>query len=255
MIVARVAALQTTEADAYRAQGAAQWTRTWEVPAQRGTIFDRNGNEMAISVPAATISINPKLIENGPATIQTARRPARPAPTRRSPNCSAEVDSKERGFVYVARQVDCGARRPDLRASSCPASTSIARTGVRCPAATPDAASSAGPTSTASGIAGLELQYDDMLSGTGGEMSREVAPGGPLDPRLRDRHRGADRRRRPRAHDRSVDPVLHRAGAAREGVARSVPAAPRRSSWIPHTGEIYAMASVRLQRRDRASTR
>ncbi len=27
------------------------------------------------------------------------------------------------------------------------------------------------------GIAGLELQYDDMLSGTGGEMSREVAPG------------------------------------------------------------------------------
>jgi cell division protein FtsI (penicillin-binding protein 3) len=28
------------------------------------------------------------------------------------------------------------------------------------------------------GIAGLELQYDDLLSGTGGEMRREVAPGG-----------------------------------------------------------------------------
>ena len=71
VVVARVAALQTTEADAYREQGAAQWTRTWKVAAQRGAIFDRNGNEMSISVPAATISINPKLIENGTATIQT----------------------------------------------------------------------------------------------------------------------------------------------------------------------------------------
>ncbi|MET0662921.1 MAG: hypothetical protein ABWZ42_07310, partial [Ilumatobacteraceae bacterium] len=102
VVVARVAALQTTEADAYREQGAAQWTRTWEVPAQRGAIFDRNGNELSISVPAATISINPKLIENGTATVQTLDD-LLDLPDDKVADLLAEIDSKQRGFVYVAR--------------------------------------------------------------------------------------------------------------------------------------------------------
>jgi cell division protein FtsI (penicillin-binding protein 3) len=69
-IIVRVGFLQTAEADTLRSAGVDQWTRSIQLPAQRGTVFDRHGNELAMSVPAATISINPKLIENGPATVQ-----------------------------------------------------------------------------------------------------------------------------------------------------------------------------------------
>ncbi|MET0663591.1 MAG: penicillin-binding protein 2, partial [Ilumatobacteraceae bacterium] len=175
VVVARVAALQTTEADAYREQGAAQWTRTWEVPAQRGAIFDRNGNELSISVPAATISINPKLIENGTATVQTLDD-LLDLPDDKVADLLAEIDSKQRGFVYVARQVDA-ALGDQISSLELPG-VNVDREDRREMPGGETGRSIIGKTNIdGEGIAGLELQYDDQLSGTGGEMSREVAPG------------------------------------------------------------------------------
>ena len=175
VVVARVAALQTTEADAYRAQGAAQWTRTWDVPAQRGAIFDRNGNELSISVPAATISINPKLIDNGTATIQTLDD-LLDLPDDKVSDLLAEIDSKQRGFVYVARQVDT-ALGDQISSLELPG-VNVDREDRREMPGGETGRSIIGKTNIdGEGIAGLELQYDDLLSGTGGEMSREVAPG------------------------------------------------------------------------------
>ena len=54
-IVARVAFLQTTEAETLRSAGADQWTRSYDIAAQRGTVFDRHGNELAMSVPAVSV--------------------------------------------------------------------------------------------------------------------------------------------------------------------------------------------------------
>jgi len=68
-IIARVGYLQTKEADSLRSAGADQWTRSYTLPAQRGTMFDRHGNELAMSVPAASISINPKLIVDGAVVV------------------------------------------------------------------------------------------------------------------------------------------------------------------------------------------
>jgi cell division protein FtsI (penicillin-binding protein 3) len=176
VIVARVAALQTTEADTYRAEGAAQWTRTWSVPAQRGTVFDRNGNEMAISVPAATISINPKLIENGPATIQLLDD-LLALSDEKAAELLAEVESKERGFVYVARQVD-SAVGEQISGLELPG-VNVDREDRREMPGGDTGRSVIGRTNIDGvGIAGLELQYDELLTGTGGSMSREVAPGG-----------------------------------------------------------------------------
>ncbi len=64
-LIGRVADLQTTEAENLRSAAADQWTRSVSIPAQRGTVFDRHGAELSMSVPAVTVSINPKLIENG----------------------------------------------------------------------------------------------------------------------------------------------------------------------------------------------
>ena len=151
--------------------------RSWDVPAQRGTMFDRNGNELAISVPAATISINPKLIENGPATIQTlddllglsdekvadlldevTTKDAR-LRLRRSPGRLRASANRSPALDLPGVNVDREDRR-EMPGGDTGRSV-IGRTNI-----------------DGVGIAGLEMQYDDLLTGTGGEMSREVAPGG-----------------------------------------------------------------------------
>ncbi len=175
IIVARVAQLQTSEADSLRSAGSQQWTRTIDLPAQRGTVFDRHGNELALSVPAATISINPMLIENGPATIQLLDD-LLGLDDEQVADLLNEVALKERGFVYVARQADAGIG--DQIASLGLSGVNVDREGRREMPGGDTGRSVIGRTNIDGvGISGLELQFDDVLTGTGGSMSREVAPG------------------------------------------------------------------------------
>ncbi|MEO1059715.1 MAG: penicillin-binding transpeptidase domain-containing protein, partial [Actinomycetota bacterium] len=175
IIVARVAQLQTSEADTLRSAGSQQWTRTFELPAQRGTVFDRHGNELSLSVPSATISINPKLIENGPATIQLLDD-LLGLEDEQVADLLNEVALKERGFVYVARQADAGIG--DQIASLGLSGVNVDREGRREMPGGDTGRSVIGRTNIDGvGISGLELQFDDVLTGTGGSMSREVAPG------------------------------------------------------------------------------
>ncbi len=175
-IIARVAYLQTTEADTLRSAGAEQWTRSYDIPAQRGTVFDRHGDELAMSVPAATISINPKLIENGPATIQLLDDLLGLTDSKVS-ELLAETASRERGFVYVARQVD---RRvgEQIEGLGLPG-VNVDREDRREMPGGETGRSVIGLTNIdGTGISGLELQYDDVLTGADGNMTREIAPGG-----------------------------------------------------------------------------
>jgi cell division protein FtsI (penicillin-binding protein 3) len=176
VIVVRVAFLQTTEADTLRSAGVNQWTRSIQLPAQRGTVFDRHGNELAMSVPAATISINPKLIENGPATVQLLDD-LLGLSEEKVVELLTEIERKDRGFVFVQRQADAGVG--DQLASMRLAGVNVDRESRREMPGGDTGRSVIGSTNIDGvGIAGLELQYDDILAGTGGEMRREVAPGG-----------------------------------------------------------------------------
>ncbi len=178
-IVVRVTQLKTSDAESFRSAGTEQWTRTRDVVAQRGTIFDRYGNELALSVPAAAISINPKLVENGPATVQMLDD-LLDLPDEKVAELLFEVGrpvAERRGFVYVARQLDADAGQQidalnraginvdDEARREMPGGltgqTVLGRTNI-----------------DGIGIAGLELQYDDLLTGTGGQTTREIAPGG-----------------------------------------------------------------------------
>lgn len=242
VVVARVAALQTTEAEAYREEGAAQWTRTWDVPAQRGAIFDRNGNELSISVPAATISINPKLIDNGTATIQTLDDLLDLSDEKVS-ELEAEVDSKQRGFVYVARQIDA-ALGDQISSLELPG-VNVDREDRREMPGGETGRSVIGKTNIdGTGIAGLEMQYDDMLSGTGGKMSREVAPGNRSIP-------GSETVTEAPIPGDDLVLTLDRSiqfSAEQVLLERVSELGARGATAIvmaPHTGDILAMASVR----------
>jgi cell division protein FtsI (penicillin-binding protein 3) len=175
-IVVRVAFLQTAEAESLRSAGIDQWTRSIDLPAQRGTVFDRNGNELAMSVPAVTVSINPKLVENGPATVQLLDD-LLDLSDEKVNDLLAEIESKERGFVFVRRQADAAVG--DQLAAMRLAGVNVDRESRREMPGGDTGRSVIGTTNIDGvGIAGLELQYDDLLSGTGGRMRREVAPGG-----------------------------------------------------------------------------
>jgi cell division protein FtsI (penicillin-binding protein 3) len=175
-IVARVAFLQTTEAETLRSAGAEQWTRSYDIAAQRGTVFDRHGNELSMSVPAVSVSINPKLVENGPATIQLLDDLLE-LPDETTVKLLDEIESKDRGFVYVARQAD--AAIGDQISSMRLAGVNVDRESRREMPGGDTGRSVIGRTNIdGEGIAGLELQYDDVLTGSGGSRSREVAPNG-----------------------------------------------------------------------------
>ena len=153
IVLGRIVVLQTaaapTSCDAGR-QGAAH-QRDRRCRPERGTIFDRNGDELALSVPATTIFANPKLVADPRGTAADAGAAARPAPTRRrSSRCSRRSPTRRRpSSTSPARSTTtlaatvlalklAGHRRRSPRTSGC------------CRAATSASASSGAPTPTAS---------------------------------------------------------------------------------------------------------
>ena len=171
-IVGQVVYLQTREAETLRSAGADQWIRNSKLPAQRGTVFDRHGNELAMSVEAASISINPKLLEDGEATVHQLANMIELSDEKVA-SLLREVDNKEKGFVYVARQIDAdvgdAVRWLGIEGVNVDAEDRRELPGG-------DTAKSViGKTNIdGKGIAGLEVQYDDLLTGTEGAVRREV---------------------------------------------------------------------------------
>jgi cell division protein FtsI (penicillin-binding protein 3) len=245
-IIVRLGMIQTAGSDSLRSAGVEQWTRTYDISARRGTIFDRNGSELAMSIPSATISLNPKLVENGEATIQLLDD-LLDLSDDKVDELTSEVLSKERGFVYVARQVDdeVGEQVASLELPG----VSVQDDNRRELTGGLSARSVIGSVDIDGvGTAGLELQYDDLLAGSGGQMRREIAPGGRTIP-------GSDSvTEQPVAGDdlvltidRSIQHTAEQLLLERVG---EIPARGAQSIVMDtDSGEILAMASVRRDER------
>ncbi len=175
-VLFKVAKIQSAGGETLRSAGAAQWSRTRPLPADRGTIFDRNGEELALSIPAATISVNPKLVTDpaGTAKMLQSFLGLDDTETR---ELYDKMVSKDSGFVYVQREVDgeVGDQISALKLSGVNVDAEDRRVlpgGIV-------GLSVIGRTDIdGNGIAGLEQQYDELLTGTAGESSKEVAPNG-----------------------------------------------------------------------------
>ena len=86
-----------------------QHRETVEIPARRGTIFDRIGRPLAIGEQATTVYADPRQIRE-PARGRARRGPrSSGSPTRTSSPLASPTASK--GFVYVARKADPARRR------------------------------------------------------------------------------------------------------------------------------------------------
>ncbi|MDP2290900.1 MAG: penicillin-binding protein 2 [Actinomycetota bacterium] len=170
-VVARVAFLQTAGSDSLLAAGKAQRVSEAVLIAPRGTIFARDGGELVLSVPSSTIYANPKLITDPVGVAAVLGTMLQLTPAKQQSLLDA-FTTKTKSFVYVVRQID-----DDLADSVMAlnlAGVDVVREDKRIMPSGSVGRSLLGRTDIDGiGIAGLELQYDEMLTGTDGERVRE----------------------------------------------------------------------------------
>ena len=97
--------LGTVKAGALKKRALTQQVEHIDVPARRGTISDRHGVELAVSEDAVTVFANPFLIK------KPARTAAKLAPLLHMPlnDLLRKLSDREKGFIYLRRQIDADA--------------------------------------------------------------------------------------------------------------------------------------------------
>ncbi len=167
LVMVRAAWVQGVSGGSLSAQAQSQQIENIEVPGSRGTIYDRNGNELAVSEDAATVIATPYQVEDPPAT---ANKLANILDVDEDEVLEAIADPSS-GFAYIQRKATLGqaeaienlnlpgiALLPDSRRvypQGELASQVVGTVGV-----------------DNQGLTGLEASEDDVLHGTDGE--REV---------------------------------------------------------------------------------
>ena len=100
--LARAFWLQVVNGNAYAAMAVRQHRETVVVPAARGTIFDRNGEPLAIGERTTTVYANPRQVDRPKRLTLAVSEAFDLQPAAVYP----PLIDRSRGFVYVARKVD-----------------------------------------------------------------------------------------------------------------------------------------------------
>jgi len=171
-ISARLVELHVIEAPAFAKLAEEQRTRDLELLPRRGTIFDREGEPLAISVEARSIYASPKFVKDPVATAKSLS-------TILGGN-AAEYEEKLRrdaGFVYIARKVDI--ERANALKELDLAGIGFLDDSRRVYPFGELAAQVLGFVGVDNiGLTGIEKQYDDVLAGTPGRILAERDPSG-----------------------------------------------------------------------------
>lgn len=171
-VVARLAQLQILGNKHYNAIGEAQSIHSVTLSADRGSIFDRNGKDLAISVPQQTVWADPKEVTD------PFKEAALLAPVlNMDPTSLVEKLSQNGRFVYLARRVDdpTAERVKALKLDG----VSMYEEPKRFLPNDPELSSVIGQVGVDNeGLSGLEHQYDKQLSGTPGSLLVEQDPTG-----------------------------------------------------------------------------
>ncbi|MFY9588481.1 MAG: penicillin-binding protein 2 [Actinomycetota bacterium] len=171
-IAGRLVHLQVVKAPMFEKLGSNQRVRTVLLPAKRGTIYDRNGVPLAMSVDARAIYANPQFITDPADTA------ARIGPILGiEPALIQERLARKAPFVYIARKVDVSVADRVI-ALHLPGLGSLEEMKRVYPAG-PLAAQVIGVVGTDNtGLAGLEASWNKILSGEPGEEILEQDPRG-----------------------------------------------------------------------------
>ena len=171
-VVGKLIDVQILDRDTYVAVGEEQRLRTVSLDASRGRILDREGHDLALSVLRPSIFADPSQIED-PAATARALAPVLGADER----ALADDLSRDTQFVYLQRRVDDAlvSRIVELDLDGIHVHEEPARF-------TPSESLARAIIGTVAddqtGSTGIELLYDDVLTGTPGELTYERARDG-----------------------------------------------------------------------------
>jgi cell division protein FtsI (penicillin-binding protein 3) len=171
-VVVRLVDLQVVKPGTYAAAGMAQRLRTVQLPAERGSIFDRNGAELAMSVRQKTVWADPRAVQD-PAATATALASVLDVDR-------AKLQAKLRGpgaFVYIARQVDLDTAAA-VEKLQLPGVNLVDESKRFDPAGALAGSVLGGVDVDGTGISGLEKQFNDKLVGVPGRLEIEKGPDG-----------------------------------------------------------------------------
>ncbi|HYN37324.1 MAG TPA: penicillin-binding protein 2 [Actinomycetota bacterium] len=236
----RLVMLQIVDAPAYAQIALDQRKRTVLFPARRGTIFDREGQELAISVDMQTIWADPQLVDD---PVAEADKLA-PLLDMKVEEVASKLTGTSQGsrFEYIMRQAE-----PSV-------ANEIEKLELAGVYVKPEAKRHYPNDRLAShvlgfsdvdgkGVAGIELQYEDILQGKPGEMVLEQDPSGNPLPQAEFSYEGPEAGR---SLFLTIDKDLQfftettLARAADQYNAKAATAIIMR----PQTGEILALANV-----------
>lgn len=172
VLAARAAFIQVIEPDELIQQGDSRTLRTRNMPMYRGLVTDRNGVELAVSVPVRAIYADPKIIHENDGFSEPRRWQAL-ADVLGQPveSLKEKVGNPKRRFVYLQRQVS-PAMAEYVDKLDLPG-IYLRRESRRYYPTGEVSAQLIGVTDVDdTGIEGLERMYDDWLTGTPG--SRKI---------------------------------------------------------------------------------
>ena len=236
-ISGRLVVLQVFDAGSLDQAAARQRLTVIDLPATRGRIFDRNLNDLAISVPARAIWADPRLVKDKP---RTAARLAKALGVKKA-TLAGRLASKGR-FVYLARRIP-KFRGDVVQRMNLPGIFVVADVARRYPSGTVAAQVLGFVDIDGHGQAGIEQQYDGLLRGHPGKIQLERDPQGRAIPQgrrsLEPAEPGTDLVLTIDQHLQYVtEQALYRAVREHKAKAGSVVV------MSPRSGEVLAMANV-----------
>jgi len=236
-VAVRLVFVQGLSSTRYATFGAAQRLSTVNIPAARGSIFDRNHVELAMTIGQRTVWANPQLIRD-PVADARALAPV----LQMDVNALTDKLRSPGGFVYLARKVDDATA--DKVAALKIQGINLLKEPKRFEPAGDLAASVLGQVGLDNqGLSGLELQYEHQLQGKPGEEVVEHDPSGKqIAAGLKEVKKSARGRDLTLTLDRSMQYETERA-LGQEIVASKAKGGIAIVS-DPRSGDILAMASL-----------
>ena len=236
-VTARLVWIQLIAAPRYSALATSQRMRDMELPARRGTIYDREGEPLAVSVDAKTVYAAPNTVKDKQGTADALA-------SLLGGDAKVYLKKLERdsGFVYIARKVDMESATA-LEAMKLEGIGFLDDSRRMYPSGELACQVLGFVGMDGGGLAGIEKRYDDVLGGRPGVLLGERDPYG---------------RQIPGGVQKSIDSVdghdivltidkdiqyhaqVELAAAVKKWQAKSGSVVVMN----PQTGEIYAMAST-----------
>lgn len=176
LVAVRLVWLQVIDAPSLRERADDAHSSSVTIQAKRGTIYDRNGNVLAMSVECRTLYCNPRAVTDDDAVAQVL-----------ADNLGGEASDytetlgMDTTFAYIQRKVDTEVAKKvlsDLAAKKLEGVYALTDTMRTYPYGALAGQVLGFIGTDGHGLSGIELQYDDVLSGADGSMEMEVGRDG-----------------------------------------------------------------------------